>query len=34
MKKTLSEKALQQEASFWDALKKAATETTGKPCRK
>jgi hypothetical protein len=34
MKKTLSEKALQQEAAFWDALKKAATENTGKSCRK
>jgi len=34
MKKTLNEKALQQEAAFWDALKKAARENPGKSCRK
>lgn len=34
MKKTINEKALQQEAAFWDAMKKAAAAHPGKSCRK
>jgi hypothetical protein len=34
MKKALSKKALDQEATFWDSLKKAAKENPGKVCHK
>jgi hypothetical protein len=34
MKKTMSEKALAQEAAFWDSLIKAAKENPGKVCHK
>jgi hypothetical protein len=34
MKKTLSKKALAQEAAFWDSLKKATKENPGKVCHK
>lgn len=34
MKKTMSEKALAQEASFWDSLKKATKENPAKACHK
>jgi hypothetical protein len=34
MKKVLDKEALRKEASFWEALKKAAKENPGKVCRK
>ena len=34
MKKALSEKALLQEAAFWDRLKKVTRENPGKTCHK
>jgi hypothetical protein len=34
MKKTLSKKALDQEAALWDGLKKAGKENPGKVCHK
>jgi hypothetical protein len=34
MKKTLDKEALKMEASFWEAIKKASRENTGKVCRK
>jgi len=34
MKKALSEKALAQEAAFWESLKKATKENPGKVCHK
>jgi len=34
MKKALSKKALAQEATFWDNLKKATKENPGKVCHK
>jgi hypothetical protein len=34
MKKALSEKALAQEAAFWDRLKKVTSENPGKTCHK
>lgn len=34
MKKALDKEALKKEASFWEAIKKAASENPGKVCRK
>jgi len=34
MKKTLSQKALNEEAAFWDSLKKSIKENPGKVCHK
>ena len=34
MKKTLSEEALAQEATFWDSLKNSTKENPGKVCHK
>jgi hypothetical protein len=34
MKKAISEKALVQEAAFWEKLKKATKENPGKVCHK
>ncbi len=34
MKKTLSEKALAQEAALWDSLKKATKDNPAKVCHK
>lgn len=34
MKKSLDREALKKEASFWEAVKKAAENNPGKVCRK
>ena len=34
MKKTVSEKALQKEAAYWNAMKKLAKQNPGTVCRK